>query len=121
MEIFLRVFGWPHELLHALALLLIGRWPKGISKTHVDIPDNLSTWQYVFVAGLPALIFSGGTIMSLIAFLNAPNLAQSVLRLVIMGLFSVAAAGTMGDIALIIQRITAENQPYNKNNKDNKG
>lgn len=124
MEIFLRVFGWPHELLHALALLLIGRWPEGISKTHVDIPNNLATWQYVFVAGLPALIFGGGVLFGLVAFINAPDILQAVLRLVVTGLFSVAALGTMGDIALIIQRINTENQPYNKSNensKDNKG
>jgi putative zincin peptidase len=109
MGIFLRIFGWPHELLHALALLLIGRRPEGISKTHVDIPADLSTWQYVFVAGLPALVFWGAALVGLMAFMNAPNLLQSALQLVITGIFSLAALGTMGDIALIIERVSREN------------
>jgi hypothetical protein len=111
MEIFLRVFGWPHELLHVLALLLIGRRPESITRTHVDIPDDLSTAQYVFVAGLPALIFGGGTLIGLMAFLQAPDIGQAALRLVITGIFSIAALGTMGDIALIIQRVMGQ-QPY---------
>jgi len=111
MEIFLRIFGWPHELLHVLALLLIGRWPEGLARTHVDIPDDLSTRQYVFVAGLPALIFGGGMLVGLIAFLNAPDIGQAAIRLVITGILAIAAAGTMGDIALIIERVTTENSP----------
>jgi Putative zincin peptidase len=111
MENFLRVFGWPHELLHVLALLLIGRRPESVNRTHVDIPADLSTRQYVFVAGLPALIFGGAALISFIAFLEAPDMGQSVLRLVITGVFSIAVLGTMGDIALIIERIMAEKPP----------
>lgn len=108
MENFLRVFGWPHELLHVLALLLIGRRPESITHTHVDIPNDLSTPQYVFVAGLPALVFGGGALIGLMMFLDAPDIGQAVIRLVITGILAIAALGTMGDIALIIERVTAE-------------
>jgi hypothetical protein len=111
MEIFLRLFGWPHEQLHVLALLLIGRRPESITRTHVDIPADLSTPQYVFVAGLPALVFGGGTLISLAAFLDAPDIGQAALRLVITGLLATAAFGTMGDIQLIIERVMNESKP----------
>ena len=67
-----RIFGPPHELLHVLALL-IGRRPTAISWTHVDIPDDLTTRQYVFVAGLPALVFWSATALALLVYHTPPT------------------------------------------------
>lgn|GEM_PF-575843 len=100
-----RIFGWPHELLHALALLLIGRRPVGIAQTHIDIPDDLTTAQFVFVAGLPALVFWGIAAVAALALLNAPSILHGVLWLLIGGVAALAAFGTVGDLTLIAARL----------------
>lgn len=105
MNILLRVFGWPHELLHVLALRLIGRKPVHVEQTHVDIPDDLSTGQYVFVAGLPMLTFSLLTAISLSLLLNAPDVLQIILWLLLTGFFITALMGTLGDLMLILARL----------------
>jgi hypothetical protein len=108
MILLLRIFGWPHELLHVLALWLVGRRPESVTRTHVDIPDNLSTAEYVFVAGFPALIFWGGTAAGLQWLFSAPDIGQIILRLVVTVIFATAAFGTLGDIHLIITRVMDE-------------
>ena len=78
MNILVRIFGWPHELLHVLALRLIGRQPRMVQQTHVDIPDDLSTSQFVFVAGLPALTFGLAAAISLQLLFAARDIGQVI-------------------------------------------
>lgn len=108
MSTLLWLFGWPHELLHALALYLIGRQPEAITRTHIDIPDDLSTGQYVFVAGLPALVFWTGLALCAQRLFNAPDAPQFVLWLVITSVVGLAAIGTLGDLYLIVVRLLVE-------------
>src|SRR5262245_27217762 len=109
MTLLYRIFGWPHELLHVVALWLIGRRALAITRTHVDIPDDLTTAQYVFVAGLPALVFWGAAIICLQALFSAQSITQAILWFVLMTVAGLAGFGTLGDILLIIERLT-ENQ-----------
>ena len=107
MNILLRIFGWPHELLHVLALRLIGRRPHRIQQTHVDIPDDLSTGQFVFVAGLPALVFGLGAVVGLQLLLAARDIGQVILWLLITVFFTFGLAGCVGDLMLILARVLA--------------
>jgi hypothetical protein len=90
MRLLIRIFGWPHELLHVAALRLIGRRAVDVTQTHVDIPDDLSTGQYVFVAGLPALVFWGGAALCIQALLGAPDLVRLALWFVLAMIFILA-------------------------------
>ncbi len=105
MNILVRIFGWPHELLHVLALRLIGRRPLRVQQSHVDIPDDLSTSQFVFVAGLPLLVFSVLSTVSVSFLLNAPDLLQIILWLCVTAFFALALMGTLGDLMLILARL----------------
>lgn len=107
-----RIFGPPHELLHVLALLLVGRRPVAISWTHVDIPDDLTTRQYIFVAGLPALVFWSAAALSLLAAVNAPEVGRLALALIGTLVFGLAAYGTLGDIHLILMRLEEAKRPH---------
>lgn len=105
MHFLIRVFGPPHELLHVLALLLVGRRPERVTRSHVDIPDNLTTRQYIFVAAFPALVFGGGALLGVAGLLNATTLAQVGLALLVVVVCGLAAAGTVNDIELILLRL----------------
>jgi hypothetical protein len=112
MDFLTRVFGPPHESLHVLALYLIGQRPKSASKTHVDIPDDLTLPQYVFVAGLPAFVFWNMAIAGIIILVNAPNLAGAALGWVLLTVGGMAGFGTIGDLQLIYMRIQEDqNKP----------
>jgi hypothetical protein len=111
VNLLLRIFGWPHEALHVLALWLIGRRAVKMTRTYVDIPDDLSTLQYVFVAGLPALVFFTGLVLSVQVLFSAANLLQAALWFVLSSLFGLAALGTLGDILLILQRLFDDRTP----------
>jgi hypothetical protein len=106
MPLLYRIFGWPHELLHVLALRLIGRRAVTVTQTHVDIPGDLSTGQYVFVAGLPALVFWTIALLCLQALFSAPSIVQAILSFVLMSAAALAGFGTVGDILLIIERLS---------------
>jgi hypothetical protein len=110
MRILLRIFGPPHEALHLLALLLIGRRAVGFTFRHVDIPDDLTTRQYVFVAGFPALTFSIISSLGVIGLVLAHTWTQAGLGLVAGLLGTLAFAGTMGDLQLIAARLTGEGE-----------
>jgi hypothetical protein len=114
MKTLLNIFGWPHELLHVLALRLIGRRAVAITRTHVDIPDDLSTGQYVFVAGLPALVFWSITAVCLLSLVNAPTIPVFILWAVLTPISMIAAAGTVGDIVLISARLLESQPPEQK-------
>lgn len=108
MEALTRLYGIPHEALHVLALWLIGRRATAVTRTHVDIPDNLPTGQYVFVAGLPALVFGTLTLISVIGLLSAATFMQTILAFVGMTAAGLGLAGTVGDIELIAARLADE-------------
>ena len=105
MKILLWLFGWPHEWLHVLALRLIGRRPEAVTQTHVDVPDDLSTREYVFVAGLPALVFWPITVGSGQQLFAAPDLPQFLMWLVVTSIVGLAAVGTLADLYLILMRL----------------
>ena len=105
-----RIFGPPHELLHLLALRLIGRRPVAFTWTHVDIPPDLTLGQYIFVAGLPALVFWLGAAVGVSLLLQARDFGAVVIGIVIMLLGILSGVGTLGDLTLIIARWMEENQ-----------
>lgn len=104
MHVLMRLFGPPHELLHLLALWLVGRRPRRVTRTHIDIPDNLTTRQYVFVAGFPALVFGAGALLGVLGLVNAATLGQAALGLGAALVCGLGAAGTVNDIEHILQR-----------------
>ena len=106
-----RLYGWPHELLHVLALRLIGRKPDAVRQTHVDIPDDLSTGQYVFVAGFPALIFALGAVLGVRIAQSAPSIPGLIIGLLIAAFFALGIMGTIGDLMLILARIMQPRPP----------
>lgn len=108
MDILYRIFGPPHELLHVIALWIIGRRPRAVSIRHVDIPDDLSTREYVFVAGLPALVFWGAGLWSLMGVVNAGTFGEGVVCFLLFMVCSMAGFGTLGDLQLIAARLKEE-------------
>jgi hypothetical protein len=105
MNILLRIFGWPHELLHVLALRLIGRRPTKVQQTHVDIPDDVSSRQFVFVAGLPALVFGLAAALGLQVLFAARDIGQVIVGLLVTAFFALGVAGCVGDLLLILARL----------------
>jgi hypothetical protein len=102
------MLGIPHELLHVLALVLIGRRPHGIGLTHVDVPDDLSTGQYIFVAAFPSLAFLALAAIGLVLLMNASSVLSAIagLGLVLAGMLGMA--GGAGDIQLIQLRLARD-------------
>ncbi len=88
-----------------LALFLIGRRPKSVGYKHVDIPDDLSTGAYVFVAGLPALVFWGLALVAGLKLANAGSFGEIIVAFVVFSVAALAGLGTLGDIGLIIRRL----------------
>jgi hypothetical protein len=112
MDFLIRIFGPPHESLHVLALRVIGRQAKSKTQTYVDIPDDLTLGQYVFVAGLPAFVFWNMAIVGLLILVNAPNLPTLALGIVLLLVGGLAGFGTLGDLQLIAERIMEDqNKP----------
>lgn len=105
MDYLYRIFGPPHEALHVLALWLIGRRALKVTTRHVDIPDDLTTGQYVFVAGLPALVFWGVALVGLLMLATAPDLLRAAVGMGLLLVGGLAGFGTLGDIALIVSRL----------------
>jgi hypothetical protein len=105
MDRLYRIFGPPHELLHVLALLLVGRRPLAVTWRHVDIPDDLSTGQYVFVAGLPALVFWSVALIGLLTLAKAQSFSEILIGFMVMSLGALAGLGTLIDLQLIAARL----------------
>jgi hypothetical protein len=105
MEVLYRIFGPPHELLHVLALVIIGRRPVQVTTRHVDIPDDLTAGQYVFVAGLPALVFWGIAAIGFSLVFSGNYLIEVVAGMVVMMVGTLAGLGTIGDLQLIVARV----------------
>lgn len=108
MNTLLRIFGPPHEALHVLALLLIGRRAVKFTFRHVDIPTDLTTRQYVFVAGFPALVFCVISGLGVIGVVLAHTWVQTISGFAAALLGTLAFAGTMGDLQLISARLAQE-------------
>jgi hypothetical protein len=108
MKLLLQFFGPPHEALHLLALLLIGRRAVQFTLRHVDIPPDLTTRQYVFVAGMPALVFGISAGLGVVGLVLAHTWIQAVLGLLVGFLGTIALAGTVGDAHLIAARLMQE-------------
>ncbi len=106
MEQLKRIYAAPHELLHVLALRLIGRKPDFVGGDHVVIPDDLTAGQYAFVAGLPALVFFGILALAAVALLNAPTPSHAGIAFAVVLAAGFGAAGTVGDLQLIMLRLT---------------
>src|SRR5829696_6519205 len=105
MQTLKRIYAAPHELLHVLALLIIRRKPVFVGGDHVIIPSDLTTAQYVFVAGLPALVFFGLTALGAVWLLNAPSASHAGAAMAVILAAGFGAAGTTGDIQLILARL----------------
>lgn len=101
-----RLYGPPHELLHVLALLLIGRKPEKFTTQHVDIPNDLTKRQYIFVAALPTVVFALFWAIGVIALLNSTDLLQIILALMVALFGGFGVQGGMGDIQLILLRLS---------------
>lgn len=101
-----RIYGAPHELLHVLALLLIGRRALKYTNRQVTIPNDLTTAQYVFVAGLPALVFFGALALGAVGLLNARTPSQWGVFVGVILAASYGAAGTVGDLQLIAMKLS---------------
>ncbi len=111
MEQLKRIYGTPHELLHVLALALIGRSAVFVGQDHVIIPDDLTTRQYVFVAGLPALLFFLALGLGAIGLLNAQTPGQAGIACAVILAAGFAAAGTVGDLQLIALKLSGHKPP----------
>lgn len=117
MNLLLRIFGPPHEALHLLALLLIGRRPVRFTLRHVDIPDDLSRWQYVFVAAFPALVFTLVMAIGAVSLVRAQTMPDAALSLVVALIGVLGVSGTMGDIQLIEARLMTKGHPPQPGNR----
>ena len=104
MNWLMMLYGYPHEALHVLALLLMGRRALKFERTHVIIPDDLSVRQFIFVAALPGLVFFVIFAWGLLAFLNGWSLIGALIAVMIGGF---GTAGALGDLHLIITRLQA--------------
>ncbi|HVU12588.1 MAG TPA: hypothetical protein VHD90_14995 [Phototrophicaceae bacterium] len=110
-EQFKRVYSTPHELLHVFALALIGRKPLKAASDHVIIPDDLTTGQYVFVAGLPALVFFGCLALGAVGLIDAKTVNQAGIAVAVIIASAAAAGGTIGDLQLIMLKLSQPNRP----------
>lgn len=101
-----RIIATPRELLHALALVLIGRRAGRMVNDHVVIPDDLSTAEFVFVAGLPALVAFGVLVaaVTLLFSTHTPREAGVATGVIIAA--GAVAIGTIGDVREIIRRLS---------------
>jgi uncharacterized membrane protein SpoIIM required for sporulation len=105
MHVLMRLLGLPHEALHLVALILIGRRAVRFTLTYVDIPNDLTTRQYVFVAGLPAFVFVLLLVLGIIGLVNAHTSGQVALGLTAVLFGGISAVGTTGDLALVLSRL----------------
>lgn len=101
MEQLQKIYGAPHELLHVLALMLIGRRALKFSNDHVIVPSDLTTAQYVFVAALPAIVFFTCMALGVLGLLNARTPGQAGIGVAVILAAGFGAAGTFGDLQLI--------------------
>ncbi|MBI1256656.1 MAG: hypothetical protein GC204_04240 [Chloroflexi bacterium] len=109
MEQLQKIYGAPHELLHLLALILIGRRAVKFAQDHVIVPSDLTTAQYVFVAALPAIVFFTCMAIGVLALINAQTPGQAGIGVGVIIAAGIGAAGTFGDLELIWQKLSQNN------------
>ncbi len=109
MNTLLKIFGVPHELLHVVALWLIGRRAVEFTARHVLIPDDLSIRQYIFVAAFPGGVFAFILCLGMVGVLQATAWQHVLLAIfaIISGGFGVTSA--FGDFDLIVMRLQERN------------
>jgi hypothetical protein len=105
METLLKLYGPIHESLHVLALWLIGRRAVTWTNRYVDIPADLTTGQYVFVAGLPAMVFWGVAAVGLVLMVSGGGLVEIGGGMLLMLVGGLGGWGTVGDLQLIWEKI----------------
>lgn len=98
------LIGLPHESLHALALLLLGKRPVGGSLTHIVLPPGLSDRQFVFVALFPAAVFLGLAALGFLGLLTAATFGQTVFAALACAYGMAGLAGTAGDWQIVAAR-----------------
>ena len=104
MRILRWIVGIPHEGLHILALLLIGKRPVGASFTHVDAPPGLTPGQLRFVALFPATVFLGVAALGLVLAVQAPS-PTALLLGCLLGVYGITGlASTVGDWQIVMGR-----------------
>jgi hypothetical protein len=111
METLYRIFGPPHEFLHWLALRIVGKRAIQVTGRYIDIPADLTRNQYLFVAGLPALVFWGIALVGMLWVVNAPDFQGIVLGFIMFSLGTLAGLGTLGDLSLILKRLESDQDP----------
>jgi hypothetical protein len=105
MDFLLKFYGPIHESLHVLALWLIGRRAVTWTKRYVDIPADLTTGQYVFVAGLPAMVFWGVAAVGLVTMVSGGDLVMMGLGMLLLLVGGLGGFGTVGDLQLIWEKV----------------
>lgn len=108
MNLLRLLFGALHEGLHVLALWLIGRRPERVTISHVDIPGDLSTGRYVFVAIFPTVVFLLIAAFGLVGMASAGSIMQFGVALVMAIIGSIGAVGGLGDLHLITLRLAQD-------------
>ncbi len=94
--------------MHVIALILIGRRAVQFTRDHVVIPDNLTTRQYVFVAGFPAAVFMIGVAAAVLGLLNAATYGQAMVALAAILICGFGVASAAGDVQLIVVRLSSK-------------
>jgi hypothetical protein len=102
------LYGPPHEMLHVLALLIVGRRAGRVSGRHVDIPDDLTTAQFVFVAALPTVVFLMVAALGLVGVVSAQTLTQAMLAFAAGLLGMGGVAGGSSDLQRIAERLEGQ-------------
>ncbi len=108
METLLKLYGPIHESLHVLALWLIRRRAVTWTNRYVDIPADLTTGQYVFVAGLPAVVFWGVAAVGLVQMVSGGDLVGMGVGMLLLLVGGLGGWGTVGDLQLIWEKLQSE-------------
>ena len=98
------LIGLPHESLHVLALLMIGRRPAGMSLTHVDLPPGLSDLQVRFVALFPFAVFLVIATLGFLGMMLAADIVQAIFGALAAAFGMAGLAGTAGDWQIVTKR-----------------
>lgn len=105
MRKLVRLFCWPHEILHVIALKLIGHEPVKEGPNYVVLPEGLTHMQYAFVDIFPVLVTS---LLFGLGFLLRPWLAHNWLYVIVHGLTLAYTVGSARDIGCAIGELILE-------------
>ena len=93
------VFAWPHEMLHVLALKLIGKKPVRVGRSRVQVPKGLTFGETIFVNGLPVLVTRP---LCALGFLVPRPIWDDPVFIIVHSFMLAHTAGSAGDIGHII-------------------